>query len=66
MPSLLNCVKRKRTRNASGEVYIRKEGSDVILSPRPLDWNSCLTEGSVASESFMQEVEELPVQERGP
>lgn len=48
------------------EVCIRKEGSDVILSPRPLDWNSYLTEGPVASESFMQEVEELPVQERGP
>lgn len=22
------------------EVYIRKEGNDIILSPRPLDWNS--------------------------
>jgi antitoxin VapB len=46
------------------EVYIRKEGTDIILSPRPLDWNSYLTEGPIASESFMQEVEELPVQER--
>jgi antitoxin VapB len=48
------------------EVYIRKEGSNIILSPRPLDWNSYLAEGPVASESFMQEVEELPVQEREP
>ena len=48
------------------EVYIRKEGSDIILSPRPLDWNSYLAEGPVASESFMQEVEEPPVQEREP
>lgn len=48
------------------EVYIRKEGCDIILSPRPLDWSSYLTEGPVASESFMQEVEELPVQEREP
>src|SRR2546429_10023688 len=38
------------------EVYIRKEGSDIILSPRPLDWNSYLTEGPIASESFMQEI----------
>ncbi len=48
------------------EVFIRKEGSDVILSPRPLDWSSYLSEGPAASESFMQGVEDLPVQEREP
>jgi len=48
------------------EVFIRKDGSDVVLSPRPLDWSSYLGEGPVASESFMQEVEHLPVQEREP
>jgi antitoxin VapB len=48
----------------SREVFIRKEGSDVILSPRPSDWSSYLTEGPVASESFMEGVEDLPVQER--
>jgi antitoxin VapB len=48
------------------EVFIRKEGNDVILSPRPLDWSSYLVEGPVASENFMQEVEDLPVQEREP
>ena len=46
------------------EVFIRKEGSDVILSPRPLDWSAYLAEGPVASGSFMQGIEELPVQER--
>jgi len=46
------------------EVFIRREGSDVILSPRPLDWSSYLAEGPVASESFMEGVEDLPVQER--
>jgi antitoxin VapB len=46
------------------EVFIRKEGSDVVLSPRPVDCLSYLAEGPVASENFMQEVEELPVQER--
>jgi antitoxin VapB len=46
------------------EVYIRKEGNDVILSPRPTDWSSYLNSGPVASERFMEEVEDLPVQER--
>jgi antitoxin VapB len=48
------------------EVFIRKEGSEVILSPRPLDWSSYLEEGPVASKDFMQDVEKLPVQEREP
>jgi antitoxin VapB len=44
------------------EVFIRRQGSDVILSPRPSDWSSYLTEAPVASENFMQGVEELPIQ----
>jgi antitoxin VapB len=48
------------------EVFIRKEGSDVILSPRPMDWSSYLANGPVASEDFMEGVEDLPVQEREP
>jgi len=51
---------------STSEVFIRKEGSDVVLSPRPADWSSYLDEGPVASAEFMQEVEELPVQEREP
>jgi antitoxin VapB len=46
------------------EVFIRKEGSDLILSPRPENWLEYLAEGPVASESFMESVEDLPVQER--
>ncbi len=46
------------------EVFIRKDGSEVVLSPRPFDWGSYLAEGPVASAEFMQEVENLPVQER--
>jgi len=46
------------------EVFIRKVGSDVVLSPRPSDWSSYLVEGPVASSTFMDEVEDLPVQER--
>jgi len=48
----------------TSEVFIRKEGDDVVLSPRPRDWSSYLAEGPVASADFMQNVEKLPVQER--
>jgi len=46
------------------EVFIRKEGSDVVLSPKPADWSSYLTEGPIASNEFMEGIEDLPVQER--
>lgn len=46
------------------EVFIRKEGSDVVLSPRPSDWSSYLSDAPVASASFMEGIEDLPVQER--
>ena len=46
------------------EVFIRKEGSEVVLSSRPFDWTDYLTEAPVASEDFMEKLEDLPVQER--
>ena len=46
------------------EVFIRKEGADVVLSPHPADWSSYLAEAPTASDAFMQDVEDLPVQER--
>lgn len=46
------------------EVFIRKEGDDVILSPRPRDWRSYFESAPAASDTFMREVEDLPVQER--
>ncbi|CAN5377963.1 AbrB/MazE/SpoVT family DNA-binding domain-containing protein [soil metagenome] len=49
---------------STDEVFIRRDGEDVILSPRPRDWNSYLDNGPVASDAFMADVEELPVQER--
>jgi hypothetical protein len=39
---------------------------DVILSPRPADWGPYLDTGPVASDVFMQNVGDLPVQEREP
>ena len=46
------------------EVYIRKEGDEIILSPRPADWSDYLAKGPVGSADFMSDVEDLPVQER--
>jgi antitoxin VapB len=48
------------------EVYIRKEGSEVVLSPRPADWSSYLADAPVASADFMEDVEALPLQDRKP
>jgi antitoxin VapB len=48
------------------EVFIRKEGGDLVLSPRPSDWSSYLAEAPVASDSFMEGIEDLPTQERKP
>ena len=49
----------------AGSVHT-EEGNEVVLSPRPFDWTSYLTEGPVASADFMEGVEDLPVQEREP
>jgi len=46
------------------DVYIRKVGNDVILSPRPTSWKSFLQSDVCATDDFMQDVEDLPVQER--
>jgi antitoxin VapB len=46
------------------QVFIRKVGDDVILSPRPSDWSAFLNSTARASEDFMAAVHDLPVQER--
>jgi antitoxin VapB len=46
------------------EVFIRKSGNDIVISPRPADWSAYFSEGPVASPDFMSDVEDLPVQER--
>ncbi|MDP9007299.1 MAG: type II toxin-antitoxin system VapB family antitoxin [Pseudomonadota bacterium] len=48
----------------TSEVFIRRQGDDVILSARPMDWSAYLTPGTVASKEFMEGVDELPIQER--
>jgi antitoxin VapB len=54
----------KQFQFATSEVFIRKQGDEVILSPRPKDWSAYLASGSIASEEFMEGIEDLPVQER--
>ena len=46
------------------EVFIRREGDEVILSPRPQDWSDYLANGPAASDEFMEGIEDLPVQDR--
>ncbi len=46
------------------EVYIRREGESVVLTPRPKDWSSFFASGLRASDDFMADAERLPVQER--
>jgi antitoxin VapB len=47
------------------EVFIRKEGDEVILSPRAVDWSEYLADGPAASADFMDNIEDMPPQERG-
>jgi antitoxin VapB len=49
----------------ASEVFIRKVGDEIILSPRPSDWSAYLEDGPVGSPTFMDEVEDLPLQDRG-
>jgi len=51
---------------STDEVFIRKEGEDVILSPRPRDCGAYLTHAPAASSGFMENVDDLPAQEREP
>ena len=48
------------------EVFIRKVGEDVILSPRPTSWAAFLASDVQASDDFMVGVDDLPQQKREP
>ena len=49
---------------STDEVFIRKEGDDVILSPRPQAWAPYIENAPVASSTFIDTVADLPVQGR--
>lgn len=46
------------------EVYIRKEGNQVILSPKESSWEDFFEKTPLPSEDFMLERVDLPPQER--
>ena len=46
------------------EVFIHKEGENIILSPRPRDWSDFLSSNIRASDDFMAGVESVPLQQR--
>ena len=46
------------------DVYIRKVGDDIILSPRATSWKLFIESDACASSDFMAGVEDLPVQDR--
>jgi antitoxin VapB len=45
------------------EVFIRREGESVVLTPRPTDWSGFFALGMTASKDFMSKRERLPVLE---
>lgn len=51
---------------STSEVFIRKQGDDVILSARPKDWSDYLAASKVTSgpDDFMELIDDLPIQER--
>jgi antitoxin VapB len=46
------------------EVFIRREGESVVLTPRPTDWSSFFASGLTASADFLADAERMPIQER--
>ena len=46
------------------EVFIRREGESVVLTPRPTDWSGFFASGMTASADYMAESERMPIQER--
>ncbi len=46
------------------EVFIRREGESVVLTPRPTDWSNFLASGLKASDDFMADRERMSIQER--
>ena len=46
------------------EVFIRREGESVVLTPRPTDWSGFFASGLTASADFMADAQRMPIQER--
>jgi antitoxin VapB len=46
------------------EVFIRREGESVVLTPRPSDWSGFFDSGLKATDDFMSDRHRLSIQER--
>ncbi|RLB93052.1 MAG: AbrB/MazE/SpoVT family DNA-binding domain-containing protein [Deltaproteobacteria bacterium] len=46
------------------EVFIKKVGDKVILSPKPDSWTDFFMSGEKADPDFMKDRKDLPLQER--
>jgi len=42
------------------DVFLRREGDVVMISPRPWDWSGLTGSDAVASDDFVRWVEEVP------
>jgi len=54
----------KAFRFASSEVFIHQEGDKVILSEKPESWDMFFADKQGPTADFMEDVTDLPVQER--
>jgi antitoxin VapB len=46
------------------ELFIRREGESVVLTPRPSNWSGFFASGMTASNDFMAKTQRMPIQER--
>jgi hypothetical protein len=63
MPRRKNATASNNTLAPSDSSFVNAS-AEVLLSTRPKNWSAYLSSGSVASNEFMENVEELPTQER--
>lgn len=54
----------KKFRFKCEEVFIKKSGANVILTPKPESWDKYISEGRRFSEDFPDRIEDAPPKER--
>jgi len=54
----------KAFRFSSKEVFIRKEGEDVIISPKPDSWEDFFASDKRPTSDFMERRDQLEMEER--
>lgn len=46
------------------EVYVRREGNDIILTPKPRNWDAYFEQGKRLAEDFPDEIDDVAPQQR--